>query len=247
MTSRAASCSSASISRARSTRGSCSGCSASRSHCRTTSCSTPTPRHAAPRRCRPRSATCAPRCSARSGMPRGRPTVTFAEELERVRALYPDLEIVLEGGDDRRGAREPRGARPVDPRRGGAQRPQARPRDVRESQRCATTAARSCSRCATTARRCTTTHGAAASGCAWRRFEALQHDGVLEYGEPSRAPGRCAWSCRPDSEAPDADDSEQAPAAASGARWSARGRGDARGDCACSSSTTTTSCTGASG
>ena len=60
-------------------------------------------------------------------------TVTFAEELERVRALYPALEIVLETGQADAHPREPGGARPVDPGGGRSQRPQARPGHVRES------------------------------------------------------------------------------------------------------------------
>ena len=76
-------------------------------------------------------------------------------------------------------------------------------------------------------------------------LEALQHGGVLEYGEPSRASGRCAWSSPPGS------DRERSHRART--RRTRRRRGPARrrcaasAACACSSSTTTTSCTGAFG
>ena len=64
-------------------------------------------------------------------------------------------------------------------------------RERRESVRCATTAARSSSRCATTAPTCTA-DGHGGVGLRLATLEALQHDGVLEYGEPE--PG--AWQVR---------------------------------------------------
>ena len=101
-TSRAASCSSGSTSHARSTRASCSGCSASRSRSRARSCST----RRAQRRCAAEVQTALGDLRTALQRPLGhssRPTaVTFAEELERVRGLHPDLEIVLEHGRRRR-------------------------------------------------------------------------------------------------------------------------------------------------
>ena len=131
-----------------------------------------------------------------------------------------------------------RAARPVGAGRGAAQRRQAR-RPV---------AGRRCrrprrghvqrSRCATTA----SGRGRRGAGMGLRlaAFEALQHGGVVEFGARGPTAGASGWSCR------------SAVRRACG-RWPDRERVGRRvrrlpiASCACSSSTITTSCTGASG
>ncbi len=105
---------------------------------------------AAPRRCRRRSATCAPRCSARSGTPRARPTVTFAEELARLRGLYPELEIRCRPGAARRSPRTWSRSPSRSSSRRCATRASTRA-PARGGLAAQRRAARSCSRCATTA------------------------------------------------------------------------------------------------
>ena len=144
------------------------------------------------RRCRRRSAICARRCMRPLGHASRPTTVTFAEELERVRALYPDLEIVLEGGatEEVPASLEALAQSILLEAVRNAHKHAAR--DVRGSHRCTTTAARSCSRSATTARSCTTADGR--RGRAAPRDASRRSSTAACSSTASQSPG--AWQVR---------------------------------------------------
>ena len=240
--SRAASCSSGSTSRARSTRASCSGCSASRWRSRARSCSTTAASDAAPAEVQ------AALADLRTALTRplghaSRPTaVTFAEELGRRARAVPGPRDSRSTGDAEEVPGAPRGAGAVGSRRGGAQRAQARARSARQrlaAQDGGTFVLEVRNDGAPERARRARWRGPAAG-----TLEALQHGGVLEYGESE--PG--AWQVRlvvPTGSERGAAIRATARACQNDARRGAAGQRESV--CACSSSTTTTSCTGASG
>ena len=122
----------------------------------------------------------------RWGTPRARPPSRSPKSSSACARLYPALEIVLDGHAEEVPASLEALAQSVlvEAMRNAAQ---ARQRDAASRSRCATTTARSCSRCATTAPPRATVprrrrpHGGV--GLRLATLEALQHDGVLEYGE----------------------------------------------------------------
>ena len=176
--------------------------------------------------------TCGARSSARSAAPRRRPHTTLLEEVERLRKEHRDLHLTLRAGSER--VHDParaRAARPVGARRGGPQRPQARradqgrgqPRD--QGRRHARARRRQ-------RRRAQQGRARTAWASSSRRSRRSSSAGSSSSASASRANGESDWRCR--LTGPDLN-----PAGSPPARPTA--------SCACWSSTTTRSCTGACG
>ena len=191
---RAASCSSGSTWRARSTRGSCSGCSACRSRSRSAGAARRRgPASAARWRCRRRSATCAPRCSGRSGTPRARPPSRSPRSSSGCAGCTPISRSCCEEGASEEVPRNLEALAQSVLVGGGAQRAQARRRRAGgrlAAQRRGHVRARGAQR----RRPAATTAAGVGSGLRLATLEALQHGGVLEYGESE--PGRLAGAPR---------------------------------------------------
>ena len=170
-----------------------------------------------------------------------RPTaVTFAEELEqRPRRCTADLEIVLEGSDRRRCPRSLEALAQsilVEAVRNARKHAHASRASVSLRNDGGTFVLEVRNDGAHLAQR----RPGRASACAWPRSRRSSTAGCSSTGSPSRARGRCVSWCRPASERP-----RRCPRRRSrGAPARTRSRA---GGCVSSSSTTTTSCTGASG